>query len=176
MKTVLIVVVILVLIAIIAAIVVAVAAGRFGRRSYQRYSGLERQRAAATQSRDAGFDRLKDAERELVRAQRELVGRGQHGDAQAIERLRVRLTTVADRHRYALHGYAPLGDPNPIREAELAELQARDSETISDAQMISETARLAADTAAAGGTPDLKGLEAAIDHLVATLDRRKALT
>ncbi len=177
MKTLSIVLLVLVIVAVAVAVaVVGVAVWRFGRRSYQRYSGLERQRAAARQSRDAGVDRLKDAERELVRAQRQLIARGQHQDAQTIERFRVRLSTAADRHRYALHGYAPLGDPNPIREAELAELQARDSETIGDAQMINDLAHRAAGETAAGQSPDLAALEAAIDHLVTTLDRRKALT
>lgn len=176
MKTLLIIVVILVVLLIVGLVVAAVAAGRFGRRSYQRYSGLEHQRAAAKQARDAGVDRLKEAERHLVTAQRELISRGQHEDAQAIERLRVRLSTAADRHRYATHGYAPLGAPNPVREAELAELQARDSETISDAQLISDLASQAATTSASGATPDLGSLQAAVDHLVATLDQRKAAT
>jgi len=116
MKTLLIVVVILVVLVIL---------GVVGRRSRGRavrqalvpgYSGLEHQRAAAKQARDAGVDRLKEAERHLVQAQRELISHGQTKDAQAIERLRVRLSTAADRHRYATHGYAPLGSPNPIRE------------------------------------------------------------
>src|SRR5437016_1159743 len=94
---------------ILAAAAVAVGLWRFARRAYQRYSGLEQQRAAAKRSRDRGVDRLKDAERELVRAQRELIASGHHQDAQAIERLRLRVTTAADRHRYATYGYAPLG-------------------------------------------------------------------
>jgi hypothetical protein len=47
--------------------------------------------------------------------------------AQAVERIRVRLSTAADRHRYATQGYAPLESPIPVQEAELAELQARDA-------------------------------------------------
>lgn len=176
MKTLVIVIVILLVVLIVGLVLAAVAAGRFGRRSYQRYSGLEHQRASAKQSRDAGVDRLKDAERDLVRAQRELITRGQHQDAQAVERLRVRLSTAADRHRYATYGYAPLGSPNPLQEAELAELQARDADTITAAQMITDLAAQASTTAAEGTTPDLGPLEAAIDHLVATLDRRKAVT
>ncbi len=176
MKTLIIVVVVLLLVLIVGLVLAAVAAGRFGRRAYQRYSGLEHQRAAAKQSRDTGVDRLKDAERHLVQAQRELITRGQHQDAQAIERIRVGLSTVADRHRYATYGYAPLGSPNPIQESELAELQARDADTIADAQMITDLAAQVAGAASAGSTPDLQPLQAALDHLVSTLDRRKATT
>jgi hypothetical protein len=176
MKTVLIIVVILVVLLIVGLVFAAIAAGRFGRRSYQRYTGLEHQRAAAKQARDVGVDRLKEAERHLVSAQRDLISRRHHEDAQAIERLRVRLSTAADRHRYATHGYAPLGDPNPIREAELAELQARDAETIGDAQMICDLAKQTSAASAAGATPDLGALGAAVDHLVATLDQRKTLS
>jgi hypothetical protein len=174
-KTLLIIVVVLVVLLIVGVVVAAIAAGRFGRRSYQRYSGLEHQRAAAKQSRDLGVDRLKDAERQLVRAQRELIARGQHQDAQAIERVRVRLSTAADRHRYATHGYAPLGSPNPVHEAELAELQARDADTITDAQTVTDLAGQVATAASAGQTPDLQSLQAALDHLVSALDRRKAV-
>jgi hypothetical protein len=175
-KTLIIVVAVLLVVLIVGVILAAVAAGRFGRRSYQRYSGLEHQRAGAKQSRDAGVDRLKDAERHLVRAQRELIARGQHPDAQAVERLRVRLSTAADRHRFATYGYAPLGSPNPIQEGELAELQARDADSIEDAQMITNLAAQVSATASAGSAPDLQPLEGALDHLVATLDRRKATT
>jgi hypothetical protein len=174
-KPLIIVIVILLVVLIVGLVHAGVAAGRFGRRAYQRYSGLEHQRAAAKQSRDAGADRLKDAERHLVQAQRELITRGQHQDAQAVERLRVRLSTAADRRRYATYGYAPLGSPNPVQESELAELQARDAETLADAQMISDLASQASTTAANGTTPALARLEAALDHLVATLDRRKAV-
>lgn len=173
MKTLLVIVLVLIIVALL---VVAIGVWRFGRRSYQRYTGLEGQRAAAKSARDAGVDRLKEAEQQLVRAQRELVSRGQHEEAQRIERLRVRLSTAADRHRFALHGYAPLGDPNPIREAELAELQARDSETITDAQLVNDLAKAVNSSATGEDMPDLGSLESAIDHLVATLDRRKALT
>lgn len=176
MKPLIIVIVILLVVLIVGLVLTGVAAGRFGRRAYQRYSGLDHQRGAAKQSRDAGADRLKDAERHLVQAQRELITRGQHYEAQAVERLRVRLSTAADRHRYASYGYAPVGSPNPVQESELAELQARDAETITDAQMISDLASQASTTAAAGAAPDLGPLEAAVDQLVSTLDRRKAIT
>jgi hypothetical protein len=176
LKMILIVLAVLIVILIIAVVVLAIAAGRFGRRGYQRYSGLERQRAAAKQSRDSGVDRLKDAERELLGAQHALIARGDHGDAQAVEALRVRLSTAADRHRYALHGYAPLGDPNPIREAELSELQARDGETIADAQLIRDLTGQMSDAVSDGESPDLTALSTAVDHLIARLDRRKALT
>src|ERR1700722_2850917 len=147
MKTVIIIVVVLLGVLAPGVLAAAIAAGRFGHRTYQRYSGLEHQRAAAKQSRDAGVDRLKDAERLLVRAQCDLIARGDHQNAQAIERVRVRLPTPADRHRYATYGYAPLHSPNPVQEAELAELQSRDAETISDAQMITDLAAQAAATA-----------------------------
>jgi hypothetical protein len=176
LKTILIILAVVIVVVIIALVVLAVAAGRFGRRAYQRYSGLEHQRAAAKRSRDAGVDRLKDAERGLVQAQRELIARGKTADAQTVERLRLRLTTATDRHRYALHGYAPLRDPNPIQEAELAELQARDADAIEDAQLIKELASGASSAAAEGKALDLSSLEAAVDHFVASLDQRKAMS
>lgn len=170
-------IIILLLIAIVVALaLLVIIMTRWGRRSYQRYSGLERQRAAAKQSRDAGVDRLNDAERHLVAAQRELISRGEHTPAQAIERLRTRLSTMADRHRYATHGYAPLSSANPVQEAELAELQERDSEAITDAQMISDLSEGVEKSSRDGGTPDLGQLESALDHFTATLDGRKAMT
>ena len=168
--------IILVLLLLAAVVLAAIAAWRFGRRSYQRYSGLETQRAAAKQSRDASVDRLKEAERELVHAQRDLIANGRHQDAQTIEHLRVRLTTATDRNRFALHGYAPLTDPNPIREPELAELQAHDAGAVTDAELVRALAARASATAADGTAPELGSLEEAIDHVVASLDRRKSLT
>jgi type II secretory pathway pseudopilin PulG len=106
-------IVVLVILVIVALVLVAVLVTRFGRRNYQRYSGLERQASAAKRARDAGADRLKSAERHLVEAQRELVTIGEHDQVQAIERLRTRLSTLADRLRYAAYGYSLLGSPNP---------------------------------------------------------------
>jgi biopolymer transport protein ExbB/TolQ len=96
-------IIVLVIAVVLVLVLVAVIMVRFGRRTYQRYSGLEHQRGAAKQARDAGADRLKSAERQLVEAQRELVSRGDHDEAQAIERLRSRLSTLADRLRYATY-------------------------------------------------------------------------
>lgn len=169
--------ILLLLLAVVVVVVVLVVfVARRGQREYQHYSGLERQRAAAKQSRDAGVDRLKDAERHLVAAQRELIGRGEHIPAQAIERLRTRLSTMADRHRFATHGYAPLNSANPVQEAELADLQERDSEAITDAQMISDLSETVEKSSRDGRTPELGPLESALDHFTATLDRRKAMT
>lgn len=51
-----------VLIAVVVAVVLlAVVVARWGRRSCQRYSGLDRQRASARQARVAGADRLQGA-------------------------------------------------------------------------------------------------------------------
>jgi hypothetical protein len=171
------VLIVVLLIAIIAALVlVAVLVARSGRRNYQRYSGLERQRGAAKKARDAGADRLKSAERHLVGAQRDLVLAVEHDQAQAIERLRTRLSTLADRLRYATYGYSPVGSPSSVREAELAELQGRDAETITEAQSIAELTEQIASTARAGQAPDLEPLRSALDHLTAILDRRRAVS
>lgn len=166
--------IVLLIAVVLVLVLVAVLMVRFGRRTYQRYSGLEHQRGAAKQARDAGVDRLKSAERQLVDAQRELVLRGDHDEAQAIERLRSRLSTLADRLRYATYGYSPVGSPNPMHEAELAELQERDAETITEAQMILELTDQVLSTARDGQTPDLGPLRSALDHLLTTLDRRRA--
>ena len=175
MKLTIILIVLLLIAVIVALSVLAVFVARWGRRSYQRYSGLERQRTSAKQSREAGADRLKSAERLLIEAQRDLVARDEHGQAQAIERLRSRLSTLADRLRHATYGYAPLGSPNPIQEEELAELQQRDAETTSDAQMITELTEKIRNTARESEAPDLQPLESALDSLLAALDRRKAV-
>ena len=172
MKTLVIVLIVLLLIAVIALVVVVV---RYGLRSYQRYSGLERQRGSAKQSRNAGADRLKTAERYLVEAQRQLAERGEYSQTQPIERLRQRLSTLADRLRHATYGYAPLNSPNPIREAELAELQERDSETITESQSIVELAEDVSTAVRMGSEPDLEALRLALEHLQTTLDRRKAV-
>jgi hypothetical protein len=169
-------IVVLLILVVVALVLVAVLVARFGRRNYQRYSGLERQRGAAKQARDAGADRLKSAEHHLVEAQRDLVGLGEHDQAQAIERLRTRLSTLADRLRHATYGYSPVGSPNPVREAELAELQERDAETITEAQRIVELAEHVSNTARAGQVPELEPLRSALDHLHATLDRRRAVS
>ena len=67
MKTVAVIIAVLVIAVVVAVVLLAVVAARWGRRSYQRYSGLERQRASAKQARVAGADRLQDAERSLDR-------------------------------------------------------------------------------------------------------------
>jgi hypothetical protein len=177
MKTLLITLLVAVLLAILVGVVVlAVFVARRGQREYQRYSGLEHQRAAAKQSRDAGVDRLKDANRYLVETQRAVIARGDHSAAQDVERLRSRLSTMADRTRFATHGYAPLHSPNPVREDELAELQAHDAETITDAQMVTDLCQQLSASAGAGEKLDLHPLESALGHLSSRLEARKALT
>lgn len=161
---------------VVVLVLLVVVATRLGQRSYQRYSGLQHQRGAAKRSREAGTDRLKTAERLLVEAQRALVEQKEHDQAQAIERLRTQLATLADRLRYATYGYSPIGSPTPVREAELAELQARDAETITDAQRITELAGEIAATARTGDPPDLGPLESSLGQLRAALDRRRAVS
>jgi hypothetical protein len=175
-RTVAVIIAVLVIAVLVAVVVLAVIAARWGRRSYQRYSGLERQRAAAKQARVVGADRLQGAEQHLIEAQRLLADRGGYQQAQAIEHLRIRLSAMADRHRHATYGYAPLGSPNPVREAELADLQQRDADAIADAQAIAGLAETVRDRARAGDAPDLRPLQGALDDLERTLDRRKAAT
>jgi hypothetical protein len=62
-----------------------------------------------------------------------------------------------------------------MHEAELAELQERDAETITEAQMILELSGQVLSTARDGESPDLGPLRSALDHLLATLDRRRAV-
>lgn len=76
---------------------------------------------------------------------------------------------MADRHRHATYGYAPLGSPNPVRAAELADLHQRDADAIADAQVIDELAETVRDTVRAGGTPDLRSLQGARDDFEITL-------
>ena len=83
---------------------------------------------------------------------------------------------MADRHHFATHGYAPLSSPNPVREDELAELQAHDAETITDTQMVTDLCRQLSASAHAGEKLDLLPLESALGHLSSRLDARKALT
>lgn len=146
---------------------------RGGRRGYQKYSGLQRQRGSAKQTRMAGYDRLMSAERHLVEAQREMSGRGEHGGAQEIEKLRVPLSTLADRLRSAEYGYTPLGSDNPVREAELAEIQARDADIMTETETISNLTREIRDQSRDAQVPDLRTLATALDHLRESLDRRR---
>ncbi len=169
---VLVIVLLVALVAVLGLLVVILVRG--ARRGYQRYTGLERQRDSAKQSRVAGADRLKSAERKLIEAQRQLGTWGAHTEAQSIERLRSRLSTLADRLRYATYGYSPLGSSNPVREGELAELQQRDADTIADAQAIRDLAEEICGRATDGETPDLGPLAAALDLLQESLDRRRA--
>jgi hypothetical protein len=169
MKT---VVVILVIIALVLLALLAAVAARFARRSYQHYSGLEHQRGSAKQARLASVDRLKDAERSLVTARRELAERSGHVEAGQLERLRLRISTLADRLRYASYGYSPLGSPDPIREPELERLQQKDSSAITDAEHIAELARRVATDADTGAAPDLEPLRSALDLFEESLDKR----
>jgi len=175
-RTVAVIITVLVIAVVVAVVLVAVIAARWGRRSYQRYSGLERQRAAAKRARVAGADRLQGAEQHLIEAQRLLADAGGYQQAQAIEHIRIHLSTLADRHRHATYGYAPLGSANPVREAELADLQQRDADAIADAQAIAELAETVRDTVRAGDTPDLRPLQGALDDFEMALNRRKAAT
>lgn len=81
---------------------------------------------------------------------------------------------MAVRHRHAIYRYAHLGAPYLVREAELADLQRRDADTIADAQAIADLARIVRDAARDGDAPDLHPLQDALDELETTLDRRKA--
>jgi hypothetical protein len=163
--------VIAVILIVVAGLAIVVVRG--GLRGYQKYSGLEHQRGSAKQSREVGKARLKGAERNLVEAQRELASRGDYASAQSVERLRSKLSTLADRLRYATYGYSPIGSQNPVREAELADLQERDADTIGDAQRITDLALTVKDACTAGQTPDLQPLQLAVDQLADTLDRRR---
>jgi response regulator RpfG family c-di-GMP phosphodiesterase len=148
---------------------------RYGKRTYQRFSGLERQRGAAKQARVAGTDRLKDAERQLVEAQRELVTHGDLATSQEIERLRKQLSTMADRLRYATYGYSPVGSADPIKEAELAELQERDADMITEAAAIYDLTEKVNSSTRAGESTDLEPLRAGLEHLRGLLDRRRTV-
>ena len=115
--------------------------------------------------RVTGADRLKRAERHLIEAQRALVERNEFAGAQTIEGQRKHLSTLADRLRYANYGYSPFGSNRSVREAELAELQQRDSDTIADAQAIVELTDAARTSAKAGEIPHLGMLTTALDDL-----------
>jgi len=169
-------IVILLALLVVVLVLLAVVLFRWGRRSYQHYSGLERQRDSAKQSRVAGADRLKTAERKLVEAQRDLAVLGKHAEAQEIERQRFRLSTLADRLRHAVYGYSPVGSPRPVREEELAELQQRDTDSIADSQMIADLAHEIRQGAATGSNPDLGSLTSALDLFQESLDRRRPVT
>jgi hypothetical protein len=169
MKT---VIVILVVVVLVLLALLAVVAARFARRSYQRYSGMEHQRGSAKQARLASVDRLKDAERLLVTAQRALAERSGHVEAGQVERLRLRISTAADRLRYASYGYSPLGSPDPVREPELERLQQNDTSSITDAERIAELARRASTEADTGAALELEPLRSALDLIEESLDRR----
>jgi hypothetical protein len=176
MKTVVIIVIVLVVVALVVLAILAVVLGRAGRRGWQRYTGLERQRDSAKQSRVTGADRLKRAERNLIEAQRALVERNELAGAQIIEVQRKHLSTLADRLRYATYGYSPMGSNRPVREQELADLQQRDADTIADAQAIVELTEAIRTAARGNETPDLGALTAALEDLSDSLDRRRAVS
>jgi FtsZ-interacting cell division protein ZipA len=171
MKVLLIVIAVIIIAILILLVVLLI---RAGRRGYQKYSGLERQRNSAKLSRVAGADRLKSAEQKLVAAQRELAGRGAYDQAQEVERQRIRLSTQADRLRHATYGYSPVGSANPVHETELADLQQWDADTIADAQALVEIADDICRTATDGQRPDLGPLKSSLDLLQDSLDRRQA--
>lgn len=172
MKAALIVVLVLVVIALALLVVILV---RYTRRSYETYSGREHQRDANKRLRVSGADRLREADRLLVDAQRSTVARGDHAGAQAIELLRTPLATLADRLRHAVYGYTPMGASDPVKEEELVELQARDADLLGDADAITELAREVSGAARAGSDIDLQPLTDAVDRLRASLDRRRAV-
>ena len=172
MKLALIVVLVFVVIALAFLVVVLV---RYARRSYETYSGREHQRDANKRLRVSGADRLSEADRLLVEAQHSIVARGDHAGAQAIELIRTPLSTLADRLRYAVYGYTPMGASDPVKEEELAELQARDADLLGDADVITELARDLAMQARIATPFDLKPLTEALDRLRASLDRRRTV-
>ena len=171
MKLIIILLILVIVVVLILALAVIL---RGGVRGYQKYSGLESQRSSAKQSRDLGADRLKNAERQLVQAQRALSSRHEYERAQDIELLRRRLSTLSDRLRHATYGYSPLGSKNPIREAELVDLQRRDADTIEDAQRILELSESVRHSVANQETIDLSILESSLESLSTSLDRRGA--
>jgi hypothetical protein len=173
-KTVAVIITVLVIAVLWAVMLLPVIAARWGRRSYRRYSGLERQRASAKQARVAGGHRFQSAGQYLIEAQCLLADRGEYLQAQAIEYLRVGMSAMADRHRQATCGYAPLSSANPVREAELADLQQREADAIADTQAIAELADIVREKTRAGQVPGLQPLRGALD-LEATLNRRKAV-
>jgi hypothetical protein len=168
---------IIIVVVVVALIVIAIALfAALGKRQYQRYKGLERQRGSAHEARKAGVTRLDEANQKLLRAQRALVDNGRHADAEEVERIRRRLVTATDRHRYTSQGYAPLASDAPVRESELAELQVRDAELVGDSEIVLVAADDVEARSRSEGKLDVSALAAAVDELTHALDRRKALT
>jgi hypothetical protein len=176
MKTVLIVlIVLLVLVAVVGALLVGFTA-RLGREKYQQYKGMERQRESNKELRMSGYERLSDAGRQLIEAERALTNRGELAAARDIERLRVRVSTVADRMRYATHGYAPLSATRPVREDGLAALQEHDADALRDADELAEHSREIRGASSAAEPVDLTPLVAMLERLESGLDRRRTVT
>lgn len=176
MKTVTVIIAVLVIAVVVAEMLVAVIAARWGRRSYQRYSGLERRRAAAKRGRLAGADRLLGAGQYLTEAQRLLADAGGYQQAQAIERSRIRLSTMADRHRRATYGYAPLGSPNPIRKPNLPTCSNATPTPSPTPRPSPSWPRSSATRPGQDARPACGSCKGALDDLEMALNRRKAAT
>jgi hypothetical protein len=161
------VVVVLLLIALLVALV------RIGRRGWQRYSGLERQRASAKAYRVDGADRLKVAERRMTELERALASEGRLETMQAAEQLRRRLSTCCARFRHAEYGWTPIGAHRPVRETEMSELQERDADLMGDADRIAELVTSLHSSARDDGNLDLEILQTAIEEFESALDRRR---
>ena len=166
-------VIVLVLVVVVVLGLLGVIILRGGRRGYQRYSGLERQRSSAKEFREVGADRLKGAERLLVEAQRALSSRHLYEDMQDVDRLRLSIDTLADRLRHATYGYSPLGADHPTREAELMELQSRDADLNDECQQILELCEIVNRAATDEREIDLSFLQTALGNLRIEVERRK---
>jgi hypothetical protein len=94
-------------------------------------------------------------------------------DAQALEQIRRRLVTVADRHRHAEYGYAGVGAARPVQEGQLAELGSRDLDLMEDADRIEGIVRDVTAAIERNEASELEHLRAAVDDYASTLERRR---
>lgn len=144
------------------------------RRAIQRFVGLEHQRDSAKASRVEGAEHLKRAERSLIETQGIVGVSSDRSHLRALERERLRITTLADQFRHATYGYTEIGAANPVRESELAQLQ------LQDANLSAETSRVAAlaedirKAALAGEPLSFDSLVATLDLVEVALEQRKA--
>jgi len=137
------------------------------------YREKEHRRDTDKRLRESMASELDRARERLVALQKGFVSAGKLdivGQADGVSR---KLQRAADALRYASYGYSGFFDQLKVREEELERLYDYDSAMLANIKAVRERVEVAQDLPE---TPQaLKELEAEVETLIATIDRRKQL-
>ena len=141
-----------------------------------RYQDREGLRETDKRVRVLLADQVVEVARTLEPAERRLLDAKRLERLPALDRVRRRLATSADRLRFASYGFAGVFDLHKIREAELSELHQFDLSLLEKiATLRKQVEGLAAAAADAGFAEVLATADAALEQFDRTLDERDRL-